>query len=69
MVSVVVGIGVVPGSRLRVGDSLHSDVGGAARLGITTVWLCRDGRIFDVGTASADHTIASLSELRAILQS
>ncbi len=62
-------MGVDPRRTLHVGDSLHSDVSGAAKLGITTVWLCRDGRIFDVGTASADHTIASLSELRAILRS
>jgi 2-haloacid dehalogenase/putative hydrolase of the HAD superfamily len=56
-------IGVDPARVLHVGDSLHSDVSGAAKLGIATVWLCRDERIHDIGTSQADHTIHSLHDL------
>ena len=60
-------MGVRPEHAIHVGDSLHSDVGGAARLGMTTVWLCRDDRIFDAGDCTPDHKIHSLRELRRIL--
>ncbi|MCO6436505.1 MAG: HAD family hydrolase [Phycisphaerae bacterium] len=52
-----------PKRILHVGDSLHADVGGAAPLGLTTVWLCRDSRTHDIGRARADHMIRSLDEL------
>ncbi len=51
---------------LHVGDSLHSDVGGAQALGITTVWIERDGRISDIGSSKPDYTIKSLTELECI---
>jgi 2-haloacid dehalogenase/putative hydrolase of the HAD superfamily len=60
-------MGVDPTRVLHVGDSLHSDVGGAEKLGITTVWVCREDRIFDAGECSPDHKIFSLNELDAIL--
>ena len=41
---------------LHVGDSLHSDVGGAQPLGLRTAWVCREGRISDIGTARPDLT-------------
>ncbi len=56
-------LGVDPARVLHVGDSLHSDVAGAAKLGITTAWLCRPERIHDIGTCRPHHTIASLAEL------
>jgi len=52
---------------LHVGDSLHSDVGGAQALGITAAWICREDRIFDVGDARPDHKIRSLLELQSLL--
>lgn len=58
---------VSPERVMHVGDSLHSDVGGAALLGITTAWICREDRIFDVGEAKPDHKISSLLELRELL--
>lgn len=58
---------VRPQRVMHVGDSLHSDVGGARPLGITTAWICREERIFDVGEARPDHTIRSLLELGALL--
>jgi 2-haloacid dehalogenase/putative hydrolase of the HAD superfamily len=60
-------MGVSPDRVLHVGDSLHSDVGGAAKLGITTVWVCREDRIFDAGDATPNHKIGSLMELHSIL--
>ena len=45
---------------IHVGDSLHSDVGGAITMGIRNVWINRTGRIHDIGTHTADHEAASL---------
>jgi 2-haloacid dehalogenase len=60
-------LGVAPSRVMHVGDSLHSDVGGAQALGITTTWICREERIFDVGEARPDHNIRSLLELKSLL--
>jgi 2-haloalkanoic acid dehalogenase type II len=60
-------LAVDPARVLHVGDSLHSDVSGAAKLGITTVWLRRPDRIHDIGSARPHHTISSLSELPRIV--
>lgn len=60
-------MGFSPTQALHVGDSLHSDVGGAQLLGIAAVWLERDGRINDIGSATPDFTINSLSQVAALL--
>ena len=60
-------MGVAPERVFHVGDSLHSDVSGARSCGIRGVWICRDDRIFDVGTGQADHKIHSLLEIRDFL--
>ncbi len=60
-------LGVTPLRTLHVGDSLHSDVNGAAKLGITTAWLRRDDRIHDVGNGNPDFIISSLTEIVDIL--
>ena len=60
-------LGVAPQHALHVGDSLHADVGGARRLGITPVWLCREDRIHDLPTCEADHQIATLTEVPRFL--
>ncbi len=48
---------------MHVGDSLHSDVGGAKPLGLRTGWVCRDDRIHDVGRERPDHVFRDLTEL------
>lgn len=54
----------VPATRIvHVGDSLHSDIGGALRAGISAAWICREQRVHDVGTCRPWRTIASLDEL------
>ena len=58
---------VRPERVLHVGDSLHSDVGGASRAGIATAWVCRQDRIFDAGNSTPDHKMRSLMELHDIL--
>jgi 2-haloacid dehalogenase/putative hydrolase of the HAD superfamily len=58
---------VRPERVLHVGDSLHSDVGGAGKLGITTVWLRRESRVHDIGMTTADHQVSKLTELRGLL--
>jgi 2-haloalkanoic acid dehalogenase type II len=60
-------LGVQPSRAIHVGDSKHSDIGGAARLGITTAWICRDDRIHDIGVAEPHHTIRTLTELCDLL--
>jgi HAD superfamily hydrolase (TIGR01509 family) len=58
---------VDPARVVHVGDSLHSDVGGAAKLGIATCLVRYADRILDVGTGQADHEITDLRELASIL--
>jgi 2-haloacid dehalogenase/putative hydrolase of the HAD superfamily len=60
-------LGATSDRAIHVGDSLHSDIGGASRLGIHTAWLCRDDRIHDIGTTRADTVLASLADLPALL--
>jgi len=56
-----------PGRVIHVGDSLHSDVGGARTVGLRAAWVCREGRISDIGTAVPDHTFADLWGLLGVL--
>ena len=60
-------LGVTAERALHVGDSLHSDISGAAGAGITTVWLRRSDRIHDIGRCAPDHTITTLAELPELL--
>jgi len=60
-------LGVLLRRVLHVGDSLHSDIGGAAPLGIRTAWIRRPDRILDIGEAVPDHTLSSLAELQALV--
>lgn len=60
-------IGLPPERVAHAGDSLHADVSGAAPFGMTTIWVCRTSRMYDVGTARADYKVRSLMELRDIL--
>jgi putative hydrolase of the HAD superfamily len=50
---------------LHVGDSLQSDVAGANRAGVRSVWLNRDGKRND-SEFQVDFEIASLAELVSI---
>jgi 2-haloacid dehalogenase len=52
---------------LHIGDSLHSDVGGALAAGLPAVWLNRPGRISDVGQHRPHHSAEGLTELIPIL--
>lgn len=61
-------MGIRPERVLHAGDSLHADVGGAKPLGITTAWVCRQGRIYDVGQTMPDHKLSCLRGLRDILR-
>ena len=66
-------LGVAPSEAMHVGDNLVADVGGAAALGIRTVWITRC--VADPAAALAtytgvrpDHAIADLAELEALLR-
>ncbi|MCG8408204.1 MAG: HAD family hydrolase [Phycisphaerales bacterium] len=52
---------------MHVGDSLHSDIGGAIVAGLRNVWLNRAHRIHDIGTHEPDHEIEDLHGLTALL--
>jgi len=52
---------------LHVGDSLHSDIAGAADLGIAATWIRREDRIHDIGDQKPWHTITRLTELSDLL--
>ncbi|MFQ5429446.1 MAG: HAD family hydrolase [Phycisphaerae bacterium] len=52
---------------IHVGDSLHSDIGGALAAGIRGGWLNRQGRIHDIGTHEPAHEFATLDDLAALL--
>lgn len=52
-----------PERVLHIGDSLHSDVGGARRMGIRAAWVNRSERISDIGTDQPDMTWSDLRPL------
>ncbi|MEK7710620.1 MAG: HAD family hydrolase [Planctomycetota bacterium] len=60
-------MGASAARTLHIGDSLHSDISGASKVGITTAWICRETRIHDIGESKPHHTVASLGELHAFL--
>lgn len=51
---------------LHVGDSLHSDIGGAQGVGIKAAWVNRAHRISDIGTATPDYAWNDLLPLAAL---
>jgi len=58
----------VPASRcIHIGDSLFSDISGAAGMGIETAWVRREHRIHDIGDHPANHEVSELTELLGLL--
>lgn len=53
---------------LHVGDSLHSDVGGAQAVGIQTAWINRVHRIHDIGNHTPDYEFDSLTGVCDLLR-
>lgn len=63
------GLGVEAGNTLHVGDNIHTDVGGAAAVGMSTVWV-RGGVKSPVETdVEPDFTVDSVLELPEIVDS
>lgn len=54
-----------PQRVIHIGDSLHSDVGGAQAAGLRSIWINRAHRIHDIGTAEPDF---EFSDLRGALK-
>jgi 2-haloacid dehalogenase len=54
---------------LHVGDSLHSDVGGARGVGLRTGWVNRAQRIHDIGNHEPDYEFEDLLGLHALVES
>lgn len=61
-------LGVTADRVMHVGDSLHSDVCGAAGRGILTVWVRREDRIHDVGNHEPDHCASTMTEVIPLLR-
>ncbi|NJE84730.1 TIGR02253 family HAD-type hydrolase [Thermococcus sp. CX2] len=57
-------LGVEPKEAVMVGDSLSQDVYGAKNIGMTAVWINRNG---DRGYNMPDYEIRTLYELRKVL--
>lgn len=53
---------------IHVGDSLHSDVGGALVAGIRSGWVNRAHRIHDIGTQQPDYEFEDLHGLTALVR-
>jgi HAD superfamily hydrolase (TIGR01549 family) len=58
--------GWAAGRVIHIGDSLHSDVGGAHAAGLKAVWVRREDRISDIGTEQPDDTWLDLRPINAI---
>lgn len=56
-------VGLAPGDVLHIGDSLTSDVRGAADCGIPALWLNRSRRAVPNGIEAADNLLAALGML------
>ncbi len=54
---------------IHVGDSLHSDVGGARAVGLRTGWVNRAHRIHDIGNHAPDYEFEDLHGLAALVAS
>lgn len=59
-------VGCQFGELLHVGDSLENDVAGAKNVGISAIWLNRDG-ISNNTEIQPDHEISTLAEIPGIL--
>jgi len=59
-------LGLTPGETVMVGNSLHSDIGGANGVGMTSIWLNRDGSPNE-SEIKPDYEIRGLGELAEIL--
>lgn len=63
-------LGVRADRAIHIGDSLHSDIAGAANAGIPSIWLHRASRIHDVGhdgKCKPEFTVGTLAEVLALL--
>ena len=65
-------LGVEPSEALHMGDSLRDDIGGAAPLGIRTVWITRripesERALREYEGPPPDHVIADIAELDGLL--
>ncbi|ASJ10940.1 2-haloalkanoic acid dehalogenase [Thermococcus sp. P6] len=58
-------LGLKPEEAIMVGDSLSQDVYGAKNLGMTAVWVNREG---ERGYNMADYEVRTLHELRKIVE-
>lgn len=61
-------VGAKPHQAVMVGDSLHADIGGAAALGIGTIWINPHGWSADGAPAQPDAIVAGAAEAAELLE-
>ncbi|MCZ6822966.1 MAG: HAD family hydrolase [Deltaproteobacteria bacterium] len=59
-------LGIAPERAVLVGDKIRTDILGASRSGVRSIWLCKPGTPH-TGEAEPDFIIQDLSELPALL--
>lgn len=57
-----------PSGVLVVGDSLSSDIAGAAAAGLASCWYNPNGQVRPAGSATPDHEVATLEDVLAVLR-
>ena len=62
-------LGLSPAEICHIGDDPELDISGAARVGMRTVWVNRNGRCYPPGLTTPDAEIATLTKLPAVLES
>ena len=60
-------LGCAPERVLHVGDSIGSDLGGAAAAGIAAAWVNPTGRALPAGLAPPRHVVSDLRELAPLV--
>jgi HAD superfamily hydrolase (TIGR01509 family) len=71
--AVLAGLGTRPEETVHVGDNLDADVGGAAAMGLRTVWITRrvadpEATLVRHGGARPDWVVRDLGEVEALLR-
>lgn len=60
-------LGSIPERALHVGDNLHTDVAGAAAIGMSTVWVDNGDEPQQKATSKPDFTIKSVLEMPRVI--
>ena len=60
--------GAQPSESVMIGDSLHTDIAGAASIGIGTIWINRYGHTLDEAIHEPDEIVAGPGEAASLIE-